>query len=126
MNWNQRIFVAAFAALAAASTTHVATAADNGAQLFHQYCSICHDTTPGKNKVGPSLAGVFGRKAGTEAGFSYSPGMQHSGLTWDEQTLDKYLTNPRAVVPGNKMPFLGVKDPNQRHAIIAYLKTLKP
>ncbi len=119
--------IPALAAFALAATTAAmpARAADNGAQLFHQYCSVCHDTTPGKNKVGPSLAGVFGREAGQESGFSYSDAMQSSGLTWDDKTLDKYLSDPRATVPGNKMIFLGVKKPDERQAIIAYLKTLK-
>ncbi len=125
MDRRTRTLALAFGALAAASGTHAA-AADDGAQLFHRYCAVCHDTTPGKNKVGPSLAGVSGRKAGTAAGFSYSAAMLHSGITWNKQTLDRYLANPQAVVTGNKMPFYGVKTANQRHAIVAYLLTLKP
>jgi cytochrome c2 len=110
----------------AAATGTCAAAADDGKQLFHHYCSVCHDTTPGKNKLGPSLAGVVGRHAGTEAGFTYSDAMKHVGITWNARTLDRYLTNPRSVVPGNKMPFYGVKEADQRHAIITYLETLKP
>lgn len=100
-------------------------AADNGEQLFRRYCSVCHSTEPGQNKVGPSLAGVVGRQSGTEAGFNYSEGMQSAHLTWDEATLDKYLTDPKTTVPGNKMLFQGVKNPDERHAIIDYLKSLK-
>lgn len=101
-----------------------ALAAD-GDQLFKRYCSVCHGTEPGQNKVGPSLAGVVGRASGTEAGFNYSAAMQSAHLTWDEATLDKYLTDPKATVPGNKMLFQGVKNPDERHAIIDYLKSLK-
>jgi cytochrome c len=115
----------ALCALAAMTAANPAQAADSGAQTFHQYCAICHDTTPGKNKVGPSLAGVFGRAAGQEPGFDYSTAMQSSGLTWDEKTLDTYLTNPRTKVPGTKMLFPGIRNADQRQALIAYLKTLK-
>ena len=96
-----------------------------GEQIFHRYCFICHDTQPGKNKVGPSLAGIVGRKSGVEAGFSYSDAMESAHLTWDEATLDKYLTDPRAVVPKTKMLFTGVKNGADRKALIAYLKSLK-
>jgi cytochrome c len=99
--------------------------AADGNQLFHRYCSVCHGTEPGQNKVGPSLAGIVGRQSGSEAGFSYSEAMQSSHLTWDEATLDKYLTDPKGVVPGTKMLFQGVKNPDERHAIVDYLKGLK-
>lgn len=102
-----------------------ATAADKGDQLFRRYCFICHDTAPGKNKIGPSLAGVYGRAAGSEAGFSYSDAMRGAGITWVEKTLDEYLNDPRARIPGNKMLFPGVKNAEERHAIIEYLEHLK-
>jgi cytochrome c len=102
-----------------------AAAADDGETLFRRYCTICHDTAPGKNKVGPSLAGIVGRKSGDEAGFSYSDAMQSAGVTWDATTIDKYLTDPKSFVAGNKMLFPGVKNADGRHAIIEYLKTLK-
>jgi cytochrome c len=111
------------AALAAAALP--ALAADKGEQLFRRYCFICHDTAPGKNKVGPSLAGVFGRASGTVAGFGYSDAMKRAGITWDETALDAYLNDPRTKVPGNKMLFPGVKNAEERHAIIAYLEQLK-
>ncbi len=114
----------ALAALATAAC-RPAAAADDGNTLFKRYCSICHDTAPGKNKVGPSLAGIVGRDSGSEEGYEYSAAMQSAGLKWDEQTLDVYLTNPRAKVPGTKMLFPGVKNPDERHAIIDYLKSLK-
>ncbi|HXP29567.1 MAG TPA: c-type cytochrome [Stellaceae bacterium] len=102
-----------------------AEAAD-GAQLFRKYCSVCHDTEPRKNKLCPSLAGVIGRKAGSLDNYSYSPAMQHADITWDAKSLDKYLANPRAFIPNNKMLFVGVKSAEERHAIIDYLATLAP
>ena len=102
-----------------------ARAADSGDQLFRRYCVVCHDTEAGKNKIGPSLAGIVGRKSGEEPGFNYSTGMQSAGLTWDEKTLDQYLTDPKAFVPGNKMLFPGVKDAGDRKALIDYLATLQ-
>ncbi len=114
------------AALAlAAFATAPARAADSGDTLFHRYCSVCHSNEPGQNKLGPSLAGVVGRPSGSEPGFTYSEGMASAHITWDEPSLDKYLSNPKATVPGNKMLFIGVKNPAERQAIIAYLKSLK-
>lgn len=105
----------------AAATT---AAADAKPAAFAQ-CAACHSTEKGKNLVGPSLFGVIGRKAGTEAGFAFSDANKNSGLTWDEKTLDTYLTNPMKMVPGTKMTFAGLTDAAQRKEVIDYLKTLK-
>jgi cytochrome c len=94
-----------------------------GQQLFAR-CAACHSTAAGQDKVGPSLAGVFGRKSGSEAGFSYSAALRAANITWDENTLDQYLANPSADVPGTKMP-VGVPNAADRQNIIAYLQTLK-
>ena len=88
-------------------------------------CMSCHAVTPGQNGIGPSLAGVFGRKAASAPGFVYSDAMKGSGKTWDEATLDTYLTNPMGVVPGTRMTYMGQTDPAKRKAVIEYLKTLK-
>jgi cytochrome c2 len=88
-------------------------------------CRACHSPEPGRNGIGPSLAGVFGSKAATVAGYTFSPAMQRSGLTWDEVTLDRYLKAPRQVVPGTRMSFPGIQDDAQRAAVIAYLETLR-
>ena len=88
-------------------------------------CMSCHAVTPGQNGIGPSLAGVFGRKAASAPGFEYSAAMKASGKTWDEATLDIYLTNPMGVVPGTRMTYMGQTDPAKRKAVIEYLKTLK-
>lgn len=111
---------------AAAPAPATTAAADAGGKpaAFTQ-CAACHSTEPGKHGVGPSLAGVFGRKAGTVEGYTYSDANKNSGLTWDEATLDTYLTAPMKMVPGTKMTFVGLADPAQRKAVIDYLKTLK-
>ena len=95
-----------------------------GQKAFKQQCGICHDVAVGKNRVGPSLFAVVGRKAGSESGFNYSDADKNSGLTWDQATLDKYLADPRGTVPGTKMTYAGVKNDEQRRDLIAYLATL--
>jgi cytochrome c len=92
-----------------------------GKQIFNK-CMVCHSIEQGINKIGPSLHGVFGRKAGALAGYSYTEAMKNSGLTWDEATLDKYLTNPRKMVPGTRMVFVGLPKEQDRLDVIAYLK----
>lgn len=79
---------------------------------------------PGGNGIGPTLAGVFGVKAGHVDDFAYSQAMRRSGLVWDEPTLGRYLEAPRELVPGTRMSYAGLDDPAQRQAVIAYLKTL--
>ena len=111
----------ALTALAAAP----ASAADDGGQIFKRYCVVCHSAEAGQNKVGPSLAGIVGRASGEEGGFTYSQAMESAHLTWDEKTLDRYLTDPKSVVPGTKMLFPGLKNADERHALIDYLKSLK-
>ncbi|MDB5405958.1 MAG: copper-containing nitrite reductase [Rhodospirillales bacterium] len=97
--------------------------AKEGEAIFKRTCAVCHTTEPGKNKIGPSLAGIVGSKSAEVPGFSFSDAMKKAGLTWDEATLDKYITDPKAVVPGNKMIFAGLKKPEERAAVIDYLKT---
>jgi cytochrome c len=98
--------------------------ADTGKQVFKQVCGICHDVAPDKNRVGPSLFGIVGRKTGSVAGFHYSDGNKNANLTWDEATLDRYLIDPRATVPGTTMAYAGMKDDQKRKDLIAYLATL--
>lgn len=100
-----------------------ASAADvkKGKKVFNK-CKACHALTAGKNKIGPSLFGVIGRKAGTGKGFRYSKAMIASGLVWNDENLDKYLTKPKKFIPKNKMAFAGVKKKSDRDNVIAYLK----
>lgn len=93
----------------------------HGAQVF-QVCAACHSTRPGENLTGPSLAGVWGREAGTAPGFQrYSDAMKRSGITWNASTLDKWLTNPDAFIHGTVMMFPGLRDRRDREDVIAYL-----
>ena len=96
-----------------------------GAAIVKTKCGICHSVVAGQNRVGPSLFGVVGRKAGTEPGYNYSAANKASGKTWDPATLDVYLTNPRGLIPGTKMAFAGLPDAGQRANVIAYLEALK-
>ena len=108
---------------AAASPAAVTTGHGDAAagRLVFRKCQACHSLDAGKNLLGPSLAGVIGRKAGTAPGYSYSPAMKNADITWNEQTLDQYLTDPGKVVPGNKMPFPGLKTDHDRADVIAFV-----
>lgn len=104
---------------------HAAGDAAAGQALFQQKCTLCHAPDKGVNKIGPSLYGVVGRKAGSVADYTYSDAMKNANRTWNAQTLDVYLTNPRGVIPGVKMIFPGFADKTDRDNVIAYLSTLK-
>ena len=95
-----------------------------GKQFFALHCSACHATEPGVNKIGPSLAGVIGRKSGSAPGFNYSPALKAANITWDKQTLDKWLQNPMGDVHGSRM-VLTIPHAADRQMVIAYLETLK-
>jgi cytochrome c len=112
----------------AQSLSAAAQNAEAGAEVFKK-CRACHDVGPGaKNKVGPTLTGIIGRKSGTIEGFNYSEANKAAGakgLVWTEAEMDKYLADPRAYMPGNKMAFVGLKDDQDRKDIIAYLASFK-
>jgi cytochrome c len=112
-------------ALALSPVAHAAGDAAAGQALFKKKCGICHSPVAGQNRIGPSLFGVVGRKAGTEAGYTYSDAMKNANRTWDAATLNVYLTNPRQDIPGIKMIFPGLPDQTDRDNVIAYLSTLK-
>ena len=95
----------------------------HGREVYRK-CQACHSLEPGKNTLGPSLAGIIGNKAASNPAYAYSPALKSSGLTWDAATLDRYLLDPQKTVPGNKMPFPGLKTENERKDVIAYLAEL--
>jgi cytochrome c len=99
--------------------------AEAGKVLFTKKCGLCHSVEQGKNKIGPSLYGVVGRKAGSLDGYTYSEAMKNAKRTWDDATLDDYLTNPRQKIPGVKMIFAGLPEESDRQNVIAYLATAK-
>jgi cytochrome c len=86
-----------------------------------QDCAACHKLEAGANNVGPSLHGIFTRKAGEIADFRYSPAVKRSGIVWTPEALDKFITDPQALVPGNRMPYAGMANASDRADLIAYL-----
>ncbi|QSI34354.1 c-type cytochrome [Variovorax sp. RKNM96] len=87
-------------------------------------CAACH-TAQGAAAIGPSLAGVVGRKAGSSPGFGYSRAMKNAQIIWDDNSLAAFLSDPQQAVPGNRMPFAGVPDPGEVAELVRYLKTLR-
>ncbi|HEY6704897.1 MAG TPA: c-type cytochrome [Xanthobacteraceae bacterium] len=92
-----------------------------GEQRFAD-CVACHSTEREVNGVGPSLYGVFERKAGDLSDFRYSPALRRSGITWTAQALDTFIADPQKMVPANRMPYGGMTDPGDRADLIAYLR----
>jgi cytochrome c len=122
----KNVFAALTLLVACATAAHAQTAGDpaKGEQVFKK-CRICHQVGENaKNMVGPYLNNMFGAQPGTHVqDYKYSPAMTKwgEGKVWDDATLDAYLENPRGVVPGTKMAFVGLKDPQERADVIAYL-----
>jgi cytochrome c len=88
---------------------------------FKRYCSVCHSVEEGKNKIGPSLAKIVGRHSASIETFGYSEPMRKLGVVWTSENLDRFLTNPPAMVPGTRMAFPGLKNTDERKALIDYL-----
>ncbi len=114
------------ASLAVISTaSHAEGNAKAGASVFTEECSDCHSTTPGRNKRGPSLVGVMGRRAGSVTDFSgYSEAMKKVDWTWTAEKLEAYITAPKKVVPGGRMKYDGLQDAKDRADVIAYVTSL--
>jgi cytochrome c len=112
------------ATLAVAAYQILPVSADDGQTAFNTSCRTCHTTNEGDHRQGPSLHGIFGKAAGSQEGYpNYSASLKQSGVTWDEETLDKFIENPDAVVSGNAMkPYGGITDAEQRKLIVAFLK----
>jgi cytochrome c len=118
-------FTAAGGASVDAQMPLPSAAKPSGAELFAQQCAICHSLSPADApRQGPALAGIYGRKAGSVAGFHYSPGYGEADFVWDEAHLDSYLTDPQALIPGAVMLYKQ-KNADVRKAIIAFLKEQK-
>ena len=119
------VVLTAAAYLAAAGMARADGDAARGEKKFEE-CAACHKIAPGEDNVGPSLHGVFGRKAGTLTDFRYSPALKRSGITWTPQTLDTFMADPQKVVPANRMPYAGLADASDRTDLIAYLQKAFP
>ena len=101
----------------------IANAGDpvKGKKVFRK-CVACHSLQEGKNKMGPPLNNLLGRKAGSVDGYKYSKAMKNSGVVWDEESLDEFLTKPRKFIPKTKMSFRGIKNKSLRDDLISFLK----
>ena len=116
---------AAAAIVVGISATQALAQAGNaarGERVFNLQCKTCHALEEGPSITGPTLHGMFGRKAGTAAGFEFSEAMIKSGIVWDDTTLADYLRDPQAKVPATKMVFTGIKQAGQLADVVAYLK----
>jgi cytochrome c len=120
----RRIVIAASLLLAGSATAALAADPVAGEKIFKTQCGICHTVVAGENRIGPTLFGVVGRPAGSVPGFNYTADHKKLGITWDAANLDKYLTNPRAMVPDTSMLYAGLKDDTERADLVAYLGTL--
>ena len=117
-----RTLIVAAALIAVSTTAGLAQDVEKGANSFKK-CLACHSSGPSaKNKIGPELNGLDGRKAGTVAGFNYSDANKNSGIVWDEATFKEYIKDPRAKIPGTKMTFPGIKNEQEINDLWAYLK----
>jgi cytochrome c len=120
-----RLFALAAAALAASSGSVFAQDVTAGEQSFRK-CLPCHAVgEDAKNKVGPVLNGLEGRKSGTAEGYNYTDANKNSGITWDEAAFKEYITDPRAKIPGTKMVFAGIKGDKEKSDLWAYLNQFK-
>jgi cytochrome c len=116
-----RVTAALLIALLAAGVARADGDAARGQAKFGD-CAACHKLEAGANNVGPSLHGIFTRKAGEIADFRYSPAMKRSGITWTPETLDKFISDPQVMVPANRMPYAGMASAGDRADLIAYLQ----
>ena len=113
------------AALVTAALTLLAAQASaqdakHGEALFTE-CRACHSMDPGVNNVGPTLAGIIGRKAAAIDDFRYSPAMKRSGITWNRETLDAFIADPQKMVPASRMPYSGLPDAKDRADLVTYI-----
>jgi cytochrome c2 len=117
----RKVLQLAGAALIAGVSAANAADAAHGEKLFVE-CASCHSIERGIEGVGPSLFGLFQRKAGDVADYRYSPALKKSGIVWTPQTLDTYIADPQKSVPGNRMPYSGLPNAGDRADLMAYLQ----
>jgi cytochrome c len=117
-----RLLVLFFACVTSARASGVSAAdGDKGKAVFEK-CAACHSLKTGVSDEAPSLAGLIGRRIATLEDYRYSAAMKRSTVVWSDSTLDAFLEDPQAFIPGNRMPFDGLKDKTERDDLIAYLK----
>ena len=117
-----RTLIVAAALIAVSTAAGLAQDVEKGANSFKK-CLVCHSIGPGaKNKIGPELNGLDGRKAGTVPDYNYSDANKNSGIVWDDATFKEYIKDPRAKIPGTKMTFPGIKNEQEINDLWAYLK----
>jgi cytochrome c len=124
---NRCIFAAGLLTVCAALTSAPCLAADagHGKSVFSQQCGVCHSAAKGgPSSVGPGLYGVADRPAGSVKGFNYSSAMKSAGFSWSPDRLHDYIVSPASVVPGNHMPYPGLKNASQLEDLLAYLESL--
>ena len=119
---HSNLLALAVAGLAAAPAPAMAADADHG-KVLYQTCISCHTEKP--DAIGPGLKGVFGRRSAARDDYRYSNAMKRANLTWDETNLRDYIVDPQARVKGNRMPFAGVRSPNDADDLVAFLKDYK-
>src|SRR6185437_4950652 len=123
MNGSHATALAVLASIVIASQSFAAEGNPARGQRVFGACAACHSLRPNQNMTGPSLAGVWKRKAGSLESFSrYSPALKSASIVWDDKTLDEWINDPQHVVPGNQMTFAGIKDAGQRADLLAFLK----
>jgi cytochrome c len=115
------IAAAAAASFLAAELANAQGDAKRGQKLFEE-CHACHAVERGAQGVGPSLQGVFGRRAAERDDFRYSPALKRSGITWTPKTMDAYLADPQKAVPANRMPYAGMPEARDRADLILYMQ----
>jgi cytochrome c len=115
-----RLLAGLTAALAAGAAGAAQQADSKAGEAIYARCLACHALA--YDRVGPRHCGLFGRRAGSVAGFQYSPAMKKAKIVWNEKTLDRFLANPLKTVPGTNMTYAGVTEPKERADLIAYLK----
>ena len=121
MTFNKLLLSSAIVLLSMHGVAHAQGDPKRGEKLFED-CRACHSVERGVNGVGPTLHGVFGRRAAARDDFRYSPALKRSGITWTPQTMDAFVTDPQKAVPANRMPYAGMPDARDRADLIMYMQ----